>query len=119
MTFDGRFTMLPGVTLKPKPAQPGGPPLWVAGRSEAAIRRAGRFGDAYSPYLFSPDRLRESLAKAHEYAEKAGRDPTAITGAIYQFVGLADTYQEGKKAAMKTSRAATTSRSRTSSTSTW
>jgi alkanesulfonate monooxygenase SsuD/methylene tetrahydromethanopterin reductase-like flavin-dependent oxidoreductase (luciferase family) len=99
--FDGRFTKLDGVTLAPKPAQPGGPPLWVAGRSEAAMRRAGRFGDGYVPYLFSPERFRDGLAKAREHAEKAGRDPSAVTGAIYQFVALADNYEEGKKAAIE------------------
>jgi len=99
--FDGRFTKLDGVTLAPKPTQPGGPPLWVAGRSEAAMRRAGRFGDGYMPYLFSPDRFRDGLGKAREYAERAGRDPSAITGAIYQFIALADTYEEGKKAAIE------------------
>ena len=99
--FDGRFTKLDGVTLAPKPAQAGGPPIWVAGRSEAAMRRAGRFGDAYFPYLFSPDRFRDGLAKARQHAEKAGRDPSKITGAIYQFVALADTYEEGKKAAIE------------------
>src|SRR3970040_1901739 len=36
VTFEGRFTKLDGVTLQPKPAQRGGPPLWIAGRSEAA-----------------------------------------------------------------------------------
>ncbi|KKK56402.1 hypothetical protein LCGC14_3064890, partial [marine sediment metagenome] len=41
VTFDGRFTKLDGVTLQPKPAQSGGPPLWIAGRSQAALRRAG------------------------------------------------------------------------------
>src|SRR3990172_6815207 len=56
--FQGRFTRLDGVTLMPKPVQPGGPPIWVAGRSEAAIRRAGRLGDGYLPYLFSPERYR-------------------------------------------------------------
>jgi probable F420-dependent oxidoreductase len=101
VSFDGRFTKLDAVTLAPKPAQPGGPPLWIAGRSEAAMRRAGRFGDGYFPYLFSPDRFREGLAKAREYAEKAGRDPNVISGAIYQFVALADTYDEGKKAAIE------------------
>ena len=101
VSFDGRFTKLDGVTLAPKPAQAGGPPLWIAGRSDAAMRRAGRFGDGYFPYLFSPDRFREGLAKAREYAEKARRNPSAITGAIYQFVALADTYDEGKKAAIE------------------
>ena len=75
VTFEGRFTKLDGVTLMPKPPQRGGPPFWVAGRSEAAIRRAGRLGDGYLPYLFSPDRFRTSLAQVREEAEKAGRDP--------------------------------------------
>ncbi len=94
--FEGRFTKLDGVTLMPKPVQPGGPPVWVAGRSEAAMRRAGRLADGYLPYLFSPERFRDGLAKAREYAEKAGRDPSAITGAIYQFICLADSYDEAK-----------------------
>jgi probable F420-dependent oxidoreductase len=100
VTFEGRFTKLPGVTLGPKPKQPGGPPIWVAGRSEAAMRRAGRLGDGYVPYLFSPERFREGWAKVREYAEKAGRDPDAITPAIYQFIAVADTYEEGKKMAL-------------------
>jgi len=94
--FEGHFTKLDGVTLMPKPVQAGGPPLWVAGRSEAAMRRAGRLGDGYLPYLFSPERFRDGIAKAREYAEKASRDPSAITGAIYQFICLADSYDEAK-----------------------
>jgi probable F420-dependent oxidoreductase len=97
VTFEGRYTTLPGVTLMPKPIQKGGPPIWIAGRSEAAIRRAGRLADGYLPYLFSPERLRDSLAKVREEAEKAGRDPAAITCGIYQFICLADTYEEAKK----------------------
>ncbi|MDO8615520.1 MAG: LLM class flavin-dependent oxidoreductase [Dehalococcoidia bacterium] len=99
VTFEGRFTRLSGVTLQPKPAQAGGPPIWIAGRSEAAVRRAGRLGDGYLPYLFSPDRYRDSLARVREQAEKAGRDPAAITPAIYQFICLADTYEEAKRTA--------------------
>jgi probable F420-dependent oxidoreductase len=101
VTYDGRFTKLDGVTLMPKPTQPGGPPMWVAGRSEAAMKRAGRLADGYMPYLFSPDRFRDGLAKARDYAEQAGRDPSSIKGAIYQFVALADTYDEAKVIAAK------------------
>lgn len=99
VTFHGRYTTLDGVTLQPKPKQPGGPPIWVAGRSEAAMRRAGRLGDGYIPYLFSPERLRAGAAKVREYAERAGRDPSAITIGIYQFICLADTYDEAKRIA--------------------
>ena len=99
VTFDGRFTRLGGVTLQPKPLQQGGPPIWVAGRSPAAIRRAGRLGDGYLPYLFAPDRYRESLGEVRQVAEAAGRDPGAITPAVYQFICLADTYDEAKRRA--------------------
>ncbi len=99
VTFDGRFTQLDGVTLQPKPLQQGGPPIWVAGRSPAAIRRAGRLGDGYLPYLFTPDRYRDGLAQVRQYAEAAGRDPDAITPGLYQFICLADTYDEAKREA--------------------
>ena len=33
---------LTDVSIEPLPAQPGGPPLWVGGRSAAALRTAGR-----------------------------------------------------------------------------
>jgi probable F420-dependent oxidoreductase len=96
VTFDGRFTKLDGVTLQPKPLQRGGPPLWIAGRSRAAIQRAGRLGDGYLPYLFSPDRYRDSLAQVRQAAEDAGRDPAAIEPGLYQFICLADSYEEAK-----------------------
>ena len=99
VSFDGRFTRLDGVTLMPKPAQAGGPPLWIAGRSQAAMRRAGRLGDGYLPYLFSPERFREGMQQVREEAERAGRDPEAITPAIYQFVCLDDSYEEAKRVA--------------------
>ena len=99
VTFDGRFTKLPRVTLAPKPVQQGGPPLWVAGRSEAAMRRAGELGDGYFPYLFSPEKFREGWAKTREFAEKAGRDAAVLTPAVYQFICLADTHDEAKTTA--------------------
>lgn len=99
VSFEGPFSRLDGVTLMPKPAQKGGPPIWVAGRSEAAVRRAGRLGDGYVPYLFSPERYRDSLARVRQQAEAAGRDPDGITPALYQFICLADSYEEAKASA--------------------
>jgi alkanesulfonate monooxygenase SsuD/methylene tetrahydromethanopterin reductase-like flavin-dependent oxidoreductase (luciferase family) len=51
------------------------------------------------PYLFHPERYRKSLGNVREVAEKAERDPAAITPAIYQFICLADTLDEARQMA--------------------
>jgi probable F420-dependent oxidoreductase len=38
-----------GMGLRPRPVQPGGPPIWVGGSSPAALRRAADKGDGWLP----------------------------------------------------------------------
>jgi len=70
-SFHGRFSSFDGVAIEPPPAQAGGPPLWVGGRTEAALRRAARFGDGWIPIWVSPERFAEGLARLR--AEAGGR----------------------------------------------
>ena len=86
--FDGRFTRVPGLALNPGPVQPGGPPIWLGGRSPAAIRRAGRFGDVWMPYMYTPDQLASSLGEVRNAAEAAGRDPASVRGAVFCWGGV-------------------------------
>jgi probable F420-dependent oxidoreductase len=72
-SFEGRFTRFADVTLEPKPVQPGGPPIWIGGRSAFALRRAARIGDGWVAYLVTPDRFRASLDKIRDFARQAGR----------------------------------------------
>jgi probable F420-dependent oxidoreductase len=88
--FDGRFTRVPGLALQPGPVQAGGPPIWLGGRSAAAIRRAGRFADVWMPYMYSPEQLAKSLGQVRAAAEEAGRDPAEIRGAVFCWGGVDD-----------------------------
>ena len=62
-SFSGRFFSFEGIEIEPRPVQPGGPPLWVGGRSEAAIRRAAALGDGWIPIWVSAERFALGLAQ--------------------------------------------------------
>jgi alkanesulfonate monooxygenase SsuD/methylene tetrahydromethanopterin reductase-like flavin-dependent oxidoreductase (luciferase family) len=47
VTFQGKFYSVKDHGISLKPLRPGGPPVWVAGLVEAAVRRAARIGDAW------------------------------------------------------------------------
>ena len=82
VTFEGRFSSLKDVTLDPKPVQSPHPPIWVSGRSEAAMRRCARFGTGWLPYLYTPERLAGSLETIARFS--AERDcSTSITPGVY------------------------------------
>jgi probable F420-dependent oxidoreductase len=57
-------------------------PIWVGGRAGPAQRRAGRFGDAWMPFVITPQRFTEGWANVREQAERNGRDPDAIRPAL-------------------------------------
>lgn len=67
--FSGRFTTLSGLTIRPRPAG-GAVPIWVAGRSDAAMRRAAALGDGWMPYLYTPERLADSIDRVYAYARE-------------------------------------------------
>lgn len=72
VSFAGKQFTLDDVTLYPKPLG-GHVPIFVGGRSEAALRRAGRYGDGYTGIWQSLDRLRQAEATIAEAAAAAGR----------------------------------------------
>ena len=82
--FRGKFHQFSGIEFSPKPAQPGGLPIWVGGHTTRALRRAVEFGDAWHPIGLRPpagllpEELGRKRAELHALAEKAGRDPASI-----------------------------------------
>jgi probable F420-dependent oxidoreductase len=70
-----------GGAFLPKPVQRPHPPLWIGGRSEAALLRAARAGDAWHPSHLTVDELRRQIPALHAECERAGRpaDEVAVT----------------------------------------
>ena len=55
VAYDGAFTRFEHVTIEPKPAQPGGVPIWLASNDvDAGLRRVGRMGDAWMNNIKEP-----------------------------------------------------------------
>lgn len=94
VTHRGRFFNFDDVTLLPRPVQQPHPPMWVAGRSEAAMRRAAVLGDGWYPYLFTVRRLRSSNETVRNYAAEAGRDLTGFHWGLNQPTAISDDPKE-------------------------
>lgn len=76
VTYHGTFFDLDEVVIAPAPAE--AIPIVVGGRSDAAIRRAGRLGDGWLGIWNSPRRFAAAVELAAEEAARAG--PTRHSG---------------------------------------
>jgi alkanesulfonate monooxygenase SsuD/methylene tetrahydromethanopterin reductase-like flavin-dependent oxidoreductase (luciferase family) len=79
--FTGRFYDTTGVTLTPRPAQPGGPPIWIGSwGSTAGLRRVARLGDGWlaSGYNTTPEDFKATRAVLGELLEVEGRQAASF-----------------------------------------
>ena len=78
--FEGEFYRVEAMAMEPKPPRGADLPIWIGGHSEAAFRRAGRYGDGWmgvaSEELF--ENGDQAIASIRGYADRAGRDPEAL-----------------------------------------
>jgi probable F420-dependent oxidoreductase len=94
VTHKGEIFQFEDATLLPRPVQEPHPPIWVAGRSDAAMKRAGTLGDGWLPYLFTVRRLKESNDAVRTYGEAAGRDMSRFRFGVVQPTAIADDPKE-------------------------
>jgi alkanesulfonate monooxygenase SsuD/methylene tetrahydromethanopterin reductase-like flavin-dependent oxidoreductase (luciferase family) len=87
VTFHGRFFDLDDAVIAPPAAAT---PITVGGRSDAAIRRAGRLGDGWLGIWNSPRRFADAAELAAQEAARAGRPGAAGRHAMQVWCGLAD-----------------------------
>jgi probable F420-dependent oxidoreductase len=93
----GRYPAFNGVAMQPPPRQPGGPPIWFGGRSDAALRRTGRLGDGWLAYVVTAEMYAAALEKIA--AAAAGRELTRFGTGHLLFTRLGRTYEEAHEAA--------------------
>lgn len=82
VTFSGRHYTLRDAHFDLPPATPGGPPIWVGGRSTAALHRAGRLGDGWLAFAVDCERFATGWQRVRKEAERSARDPDLLTPAL-------------------------------------
>jgi probable F420-dependent oxidoreductase len=97
----GKYFSFGAISMQPKPATPGGPPVWVGGRAEAALRRAARFGDGWMPYVVTPKRYADGMEVIAKEAAAAGREFETFGTSIHLFVTLGANYEQAIELAGK------------------
>jgi probable F420-dependent oxidoreductase len=95
-TFKGRFTRFESVSIDPKPVQRPGPPIWIGGRSDAALTRAGRQGDGWVSYVVQPERYAQSADKIRTAAQAAGRPLGDFAFSHLGFITLGRDWESAK-----------------------
>jgi len=86
VTFEGRFTRFSDVTIDPAPRNR--LPIWIAGRKEPAMRRAARFGDAWLPYMYTPDQLQRSIETIDRLLPEYGRPVGSVRPAVFAWAAV-------------------------------
>ena len=71
--FHGRFFTFDDYVFGPPPPQGGALPVWIGGRQEPALRRAGRLADAYHSSAAGPAAFAQRIPIIRAAAEEAGR----------------------------------------------
>ena len=92
VTHRGEFYDLDGALVLPAPDP--AVPLVVGGRSDAAVRRAARFGDGWLGIWNSPKRFGTVVAMVDELAGAAGRQGVAWRHGMQVWCGLGRSREE-------------------------
>lgn len=88
--FAGRFYRLDGARLDTEPYGGSPPPMWIGASGPRMLEITGRHADGWWPAgAWTPEHYADMLAVVRTSAERAGRDPLAITPCFIQVCLLA------------------------------
>lgn len=88
---DDRYRQLP---------VPAALPVWVGGSSAAALRRAADH-DGWVPLFVSPEDYGRGLRAIRQGAERSGRDPATLSGAVVAFAALGTDHAQAGEAGVR------------------
>jgi len=78
-SFQGRYVTFTDVHTAPRPARLPHPPIWVGGASDAAMRRAVHYGDAWHPNRVRPGWLKSiGLPRLQQIADTEDKAVPAL-----------------------------------------
>jgi phthiodiolone/phenolphthiodiolone dimycocerosates ketoreductase len=82
--FEGRFHRLRHARLDTEPFDGRCPAIWIGAGGPRMLDITGRFGDGWWPLsIYSPEEYAQKLKVVRDAAERAGRDPMAITTGFF------------------------------------
>jgi probable F420-dependent oxidoreductase len=77
-SHSGRFWSFDDVVLACSPRSEGGPPVWIGGNTDPALRRTLRHGDAWHGFEIYPEDMPDIRDRLARLGEEAGRDPAEL-----------------------------------------
>ncbi len=84
-SYRGSFYSTEGITLEPRPAQAGGPPIWLGSWGSAAgLGRTARLADGWfaSAYNTTPDDFRAGWQQLRDLLSKLGKEPASFPNGL-------------------------------------
>jgi len=83
--FNGSFYRLEHARLDTEPYEGRFPPIWIGASGPRMLEIVGRYADGWWPAgAWTPEQYGEMLGTVRQSAERAGRDPMAITPCFVQ-----------------------------------
>jgi len=93
-SYNGEFCGFSNIKFYPKPVQKPHPPVFIAGASDYALKRACELGDGWQPTWVSPENVKEGISKILKMADEKGRDLSNFTYSVRNRLHIVDSNYE-------------------------